>query len=243
MNDVFVKLEDVSLVGIDTNSRSTSLKTLILSHKQHNDWDIPILNNINLEINSGERVGIVGPNGAGKSSLLRVVAGIYPPTSGKRTVHGNLAPVLSAALGYNPEVSGRDNIKLALMHNCQLSKFNKHMEAEIIEFSGLGEKIDRPLRNYSNGMLARLAFAVTFYQQADITLLDEVFAMGDEEFRTKSRDKIMERIDGSSIVVIVSHDYGLIKDTCSRCLLMERGGIVADGDTYDVFKMMASAEH
>lgn len=238
MSNAFIQLKNVSLVGVDTNRRSLSLKTLILQRSRNRDWDVPILHNINLDVQHGERVGIIGPNGAGKSSLLRVIADIYPPTTGKRIVHGTLAPILSAGLGYNPEVTGRDNIQLALMHNCQLSRFNPKMESEIIEFSGLGEKIDRPLRNYSNGMLARLAFAVTFYQQADITLLDEVFAMGDAEFRTKSREKIMERLDGSSIVIIVSHDHGLILETCSRCIYMEQGTIVADGETSKVFNQM-----
>ncbi len=181
----------------------------------------------------GEAVAILGRNGSGKSTLLRCAAGLLPPTRG--AVYARSIPVLlgvNAAL--NPELSGRRNIFLG---GTALGMTRKEVEArlsEIIDFSGLGEFIDMPMRAYSSGMKARLGFAVASMVEPDILLIDEALAVGDAEFHQKSQQRIEELIGGAGTVFLVSHSLGIVTEVCTRAIWLDRGRIELEGDPEEV---------
>ncbi|MGN0596112.1 MAG: ABC transporter ATP-binding protein [Ruminiclostridium sp.] len=192
------------------------------------------LQDISFEIKKGEVVGLVGLNGSGKSTLLKIIAGVMKPTSGKVTVRGSVAPLIEVGAGFNPDLSGRENIFL----NSYLLGFNKkyiddHIQ-QIIEFSELGEFIDVPLKNYSSGMKSRLGFAIATAVDADVLIVDEVLAVGDFKFQEKCHQKIKELMKGDTTVFIVSHNIKQIREICTRCIWLEKGKMVADGPSDDI---------
>ena len=167
-NDCYIKLNNVSVNGIDTSTRASSIRQLIASDKKKiKSSVIPILDNISFEAKPGDRIGLVGRNGSGKSSLLKVICGIYPIESGKIEKRGTVAPLVEMGVGFNQELSGRQNIKLTLIYSGRLGSYSKELEEEIIEFSELGDKIDLPLKTYSSGMQSRLAFSASIFQKPE----------------------------------------------------------------------------
>ena len=192
------------------------------------------LRDLSVTIHEGEAVGIVGPNGAGKSTLLRVAAGIIPPSAGVAISRGSVAPVLELGTGFEAELSGRENI----FFNGALLGFSRaYMRSrvdDIINFSGIEPFIDAPLRTYSNGMVARLAFAVATTVDAETILLDEVLAVGDAAFRRQCNERIARFVGSGATVVIVSHDLEALETLCSRVLWIAHGGLVDDGSPRDV---------
>lgn len=192
------------------------------------------LSNVNIQIAHGERVGIVGHNGAGKSSLLKTICRIYEPTLGSIRVEGRIAPLLDIGAGFNAELSGRDNIYL----NGAILGYGKaklkEIEPEVIEFTGLHDFIDTPVKYYSTGMYMRLAFAIATAVQPDILILDELFAGGDAEFIDKAFARMHDFIDRSSIMVFVSHQPELLRKLCSRVIWLDQGKVVADGEPFEI---------
>lgn len=188
------------------------------------------LKNLNLEISHGDRIGIVGHNGAGKSTLLKAICGIYCATDGVVTVSGRIAPLLEIGAGFNVELSGRENIYLNGAILGYSKAMLKEIEPEIIEFTGLAEFIDTPVKYYSTGMYMRLAFAIATAVHPDILILDELFAGGDAEFIDKALARMHEFIDKSSIMVFVSHQPDLLRQLCNRVIWIDHGSIVADGE-------------
>jgi ABC-type polysaccharide/polyol phosphate transport system ATPase subunit len=191
--------------------------------------DFWALRDVNLTIDKGERVGIVGTNGAGKSTLLRLLARIYPPTSGTVRVRGNVAPLIEMGAGFNPEASGKDNI---LLNGAMLGISRRDMEKKvdgIHEFTGLREFADLPLKYYSSGMYMRLAFAIATEVEPDILLVDESLGVGDAAFRDKAKARILGLLDRSHVVVVVSHDMDALRELCTRGVWMRKGQVVADG--------------
>jgi lipopolysaccharide transport system ATP-binding protein len=197
---------------------------------------VPILNNINFEAKPGDKIGIIGRNGCGKSSLLKTIAGIYPAKSGSVSLHGNLVPLIEMGVGFDAELSGRQNIQLALCYSGRMNQYSKKLENEIIEFAELSEKIDMPLKNFSSGMASRLAFSCSIFNDPDILLLDEVFATGDASFIKKSHNFMLEKLENTAITIIVNHSIDAIKSICNRCILMDNGYIIADGSVDEVTK-------
>ncbi len=200
---------------------------------------IRAIDGLDLELKSGDRLGLIGHNGAGKSTLLRVLAGIYPPTSGSIELIGKTVPLLDISLGMDDQSTGRQNIRLrglllGMTHNEIKSKTE-----EITEFTGLGDYLDLPLRTYSSGMRVRLAFAISTAVDADILLLDEVLGVGDASFQEKATRRLEELHKRAEIVVLAIHSSDTIRKTCNKVLWMERGkarmfGSVDDVvDTYD----------
>ncbi|XQE68477.1 ABC transporter ATP-binding protein [Pseudomonas sp. P3C3] len=188
------------------------------------------LDNVTLNIQHGERVGIVGHNGAGKSTLLKTICGIYHASQGKVSVSGRIAPLLEIGAGFNAELSGRENIYLnGAILGYGTAKL-KEIEPEIIEFTGLEEFIDTPVKYYSTGMYMRLAFAIATAVKPDILILDELFAGGDAEFIDKALDRMHSFIAASSIMVFVSHQPDLIKRLCNRVIWLDHGKIIEDGE-------------
>jgi ABC-type polysaccharide/polyol phosphate transport system ATPase subunit len=228
-------LENVSLVFDLHKNNKSSLKEMfanVLKDKHHIDTKekFKAITNINLEINHGDRLGIVGHNGAGKSSLLKVLCRIYEPSSGKVTVQGNVAPLLEIGAGFNPELSGRENIYLNGAILGYSKKYLKTIENDIIDFSELSDFIDTPVKYYSTGMYLKLAFAISTAVQPDILILDELFAGGDAEFVNKAQIRMKSMIEDSNIMVFVSHQTDLLLELCNRVVWLDHGVIIADGE-------------
>lgn len=232
-----ISIKDGCVEGIDTIKRAQSFRNYILGRGKLKSSTVGILHDINLEIKSGERVAFVGENGSGKSSLLKAIAGIYPMQSGSIDVAGKIAAIIEMGVGFEEELSGRDNIKLAMVYNNILQNYSKELEEEIIEFAELKNKIDQPVKTYSSGMISRLAFSISTKQNADILLLDEVFAAGDEHFLKKAVKRMDDKFFSSSISILVSHQKELIERVCNRCILLENGRIIEDGNPKDIIKL------
>ena len=194
------------------------------------------LKDINLRIEHGERVGIVGHNGAGKSTLLKTICRIYEPTKGSLQVQGKIAPLLEIGAGFNPELSGRENIYLngAILgfHKAEL----RAIEDEVVEFTQLQDFIDVPVKYYSTGMYMKLAFAIATSVHPEILILDELFAGGDAEFIDRAQARMAKFVDSSSILVFVSHQESLVRQLCNRVIWLDHGGLVADGPTDEVLE-------
>ncbi len=194
------------------------------------------LNDVSLAIHHGEAVGVIGPNGAGKSTLLRVAAGIIPPSRGIAISRGTVAPVMELGTGFEAELSGRENI---FFNGALLGFPRAYMRArldEIIAFSGIENFIDAPLRTYSTGMVARLAFAIATAIEAETILLDEVLAVGDATFRAQCNERIARFVSGGATMVVVAHDLDSLESLCSRVIWIDHGRVVADGATAEVIE-------
>ncbi|WP_033151989.1 ABC transporter ATP-binding protein [Pseudobutyrivibrio ruminis] len=192
------------------------------------------VNDVSFEVKKGEVIGIVGRNGSGKTTMLRSIAGIFQPDEGTIDTHGNRVSLMAIGIGFNPNNTGRENIlKSGMLLGCSLDYINDHMD-EIIEFSELGEFIDRPVRTYSSGMYSKLSFSVTAVLDTDIMLVDEVLSVGDEHFRQKSFAKMEELIKSDRTVLIVSHATNTLEKFCDRVLWINDGQFMKIGPTSDV---------
>ncbi len=189
---------------------------------------------VSFEVKQGEILGIVGKNGSGKTTLLRSIAGIFQPDEGEINTYGNRVSLMAIGIGFNPNNTGRENIlKSGMLLGCTLEYVKNHMD-EIIEFSELGEFIDRPVRTYSSGMYSKLSFSVTAILDTDIMLVDEVLSVGDEHFRQKSFKKMEELMQSDRTVLIVSHATNTLKQFCDRVLWINDGKFVMLGETEEV---------
>lgn len=192
------------------------------------------LRSVSFGVSPGEAIGIVGENGAGKSTLLRVAAGIIPPIAGEVVVRGSVAPLIELGTGFDVELTGRENV---FFNGALLGRSRSQMlerVPEIIEFSGLHESIDAPLRTYSTGMVARLAFSIATSVDADIVLLDEILSVGDAAFRDRCEGRIRRYYESGATVLLVSHDLKSIRDLCPRSVWVREGRIFADGPSEEV---------
>jgi len=224
----------LSRPGLQTIKRK--FRNLVSTHKQVAPQRT-VLDDISLQINQGEVLGIIGRNGCGKSTLLRTISGIYRPSEGTVKSRGQLFLLAGIRIGFTGNLTGRENAYLygsILGHSKQ--KMDELMPS-IIEFSELHEYIDMPLRTYSSGMTARLGFSVATAVQPEILLIDEVLAVGDQEFKERSKERILEMVDNAGTVVIVSHSFGLLKNICDRLILLENGLIKASGDPTHVIEV------
>ena len=192
------------------------------------------VNDVSFEVKKGEVIGIVGRNGSGKTTMLRSIAGIFQPDEGRIDTHGNRVSLMAIGIGFNPNNTGRENIlKSGMLLGCTLDYVKEHMD-EIIEFSELGDFIDRPVRTYSSGMYSKLSFSVTAILDTDIMLVDEVLSVGDEHFRQKSFAKMEELIKSDRTVLIVSHATNTLEQFCDRVLWINDGQFMKIGPTVEV---------
>ena len=192
------------------------------------------LRNVAFEVRHGESLGVIGPNGAGKSTLLQVLAGIITPSEGEVMVDGHISSLLTLGVGFDQDLSGTDNIRLA---GAFMGLDHKEVEAKlegIIEYAELGEFIDAPIKTYSSGMRARLGFSIATAVEPDILILDEVLSTGDAAFREKSKQRVAELLQEAKAIVLVTHDMNWVKEYCTRAILLERGRIVAEGTPDEV---------
>ena len=197
--------------------------------------ELKVLNGISFDIHQNEFVGIVGRNGSGKSTLLKTLAKIYFPEKGSVTINGTLVPFIELGVGFNPELSGRENIYL---NGALLGFSNKEMDTmydEIVDFAELRPFMDQKLKNYSSGMQVRLAFSIAIRAKGDILLLDEVLAVGDAAFQQKCAD-YFDSIKGKQTVILVTHSMENVRKYCNRAILIEQGKIALDSDPETVAK-------
>ncbi len=192
------------------------------------------LNDINLIIEKGDRVGVLGFNGAGKSTLLKVIAGVLKPTKGSVKVDGVIAPMLELGAGFDMNYSGKENIFLYGATMGYSRKFIEEKYDEIVEFSELGDFINVPVKNYSSGMRARLGFAIATAVQPEILILDEVLSVGDAKFRKKSEAKIRSMFDKGITVLFVSHSVDQVLNICNKAIILDKGRIIAQGEVKEI---------
>lgn len=230
----FIKLHNINLHYSSLAYRETSLKAhlfkLIGLRSRNQLPHVHALKNINLEVKAGERLALIGHNGAGKSTLLKTIAGLYPISSGTRTVQGDIRALFELNLGFEYEATGRENILYRGLLLGQTPKQMRALTKDIIEFTDIGEFIDYPIKTYSAGMLVRLAFAISTTIPGDVLLLDEVIGAGDADFMAKSRQRINKLISNAELMVLASHDFGAIKQLCNRAIVIDHGTIQYNGD-------------
>jgi ABC-2 type transport system ATP-binding protein len=192
------------------------------------------LRDVSFTVRHGESLGVIGPNGAGKSTLLQVLAGIITPSEGEVTVDGHISSLLTLGVGFDQDLSGIDNIRLAgafmgLDHRVVEDKL-----PAIVDYAELGEFIDAPIKTYSSGMRARLGFSIATAVEPDILILDEVLSTGDAAFRAKSKQRVGQLVHEAKAIVLVTHDMNWVREYCNRAMLIEQGRIVAEGTPGDV---------
>lgn len=217
----------------------TSFRNLI--RRESGDKRFWALRDATFTVRRGESVGVIGPNGAGKSTLLLALAGIIVPSEGVIEVNGHISTLLSLQAGFDQDLSGADNIRLAGALLGIPHETVERIAPDVIEFADVGAFIDAPLRTYSSGMRARLGFSIATAVDPDILLLDEVLQTGDEVFREKSRQRIISVLQAAKAVVLVTHDMTWVTEFCTRALLIEDGRIVLDGAPDEVVR--AHKEH
>lgn len=233
-----IEAKHVTMTYRLTKNRVSSIKeytVAFLSHKLQYE-EFHALNDISLTVEKGEVVGFIGKNGAGKSTLLKVISGILKPTVGTVTTHGNIVPMLELGSGFDMELSGRENIFLNGAILGYSEDFLKLKYQKILDFSALHEFIEQPIRTYSSGMLMRLAFSIATVVEPQILIVDEILAVGDADFQTKSYNRMMELMSGGTTVLLVSHDIGQIQNLCTRTVWLEHGKVKMVGETEQVCK-------
>ncbi len=228
-DDFAVKVEHLSKDFLLPHERKNSIKEWILHFKKPSYEKFHALRDINFEVKKGEFFGIVGRNGSGKSTMLKILGGIYQPTKGNVHVNGTLTPFIELGIGFNPELTGRENVFLNGAILGLTRKEVKKKYDEIVEFSELEKFMDQKLKNYSSGMQVRLAFSIAIQAHNDILLIDEVLAVGDAAFQRKCFNVFKDMKNSDKTVIFVSHDMGAIRDYCDRAILIEDGDIISAG--------------
>ena len=231
--EVKLRIQDVSMRFRLEEDRSGSLKETFtkMFTKGLKFREFYALHDVSFDVYKGDVLGIIGRNGAGKSTILKIISGIMKPTKGKVERYGNIVPMLELGSGFDMDLSGRENIYLngAILgydKEFLLSKYD-----EIVEFSELHQFIEMPLRNYSSGMIMRLAFSIATVVEPEILIVDEILAVGDENFQKKSRARMMELMSGGTTVLFVSHDMNQIREMCNRVVWLDGGTVRLQGET------------
>ncbi|HEP1723461.1 TPA: ABC transporter ATP-binding protein [Streptococcus pyogenes] len=234
--EIAVKVQHVSKTFKLPTEATKSFRTTLVNRlrgikgftEQH------VLKDINFDVYKGDFFGIVGRNGSGKSTLLKIISQIYVPEKGQVTVDGKMVSFIELGVGFNPELTGRENVYM----NGAMLGFTKDevddMYNDIVDFAELHHFMNQKLKNYSSGMQVRLAFSVAIKAQGDVLILDEVLAVGDEAFQRKCNDYFMERKDSGKTTILVTHDMGAVKKYCNRAVLIEDGLVKAYGEPFDV---------
>ena len=234
-----IKLEHVSMkfnLGIE---KEFSIKQAFVNFfsfnkpkkKKEEFW---ALKDVSFSVKKGEVVGLIGSNGAGKSTLLKVVSGVMKPTKGKVTVNGVISPMIELGAGFDSELTARENIFLNGAILGYSKEFLESKFEEIVEFSELRDFLDVPVKNFSSGMTAKLAFSIATIVNPEILIVDEILSVGDIKFQEKSKNKMLEMIKGGTTVLYVSHSLDSIKQLCDRVVWLEHGKIIKIGETNEV---------
>ena len=237
-----IEVSDVTMRFRLNNDKILSLKefvtTALRGKLQYNDFTA--LEHVSFEVKKGETLGLIGRNGAGKSTMLKVISGILKPTEGSVVCRGNVVPMLELGSGFDFDLTGRENIFLNGAILGYSKEFLHEKYDEIVEFSELGQFIEVPIRNYSSGMLARLAFSIATVVNPEILIVDEILSVGDAAFQEKSKKRMLELMGGGTTVLFVSHSLEQIQEMCSRVVWLEHGNVKMVGaaaevcDVYDI---------
>ena len=232
-----ITLQDVSVQYRFITERKRSFQAHMIyfaKGKRAEKKTLWALRNISMDVHKGESLGLIGPNGAGKSTLLKVVSGVIKPTGGKVHTKGTIAPLIELSAGFDDELTGEENIYL----NASILGFSRKEIEEryerIVDFSELRDFIGTPLKNYSSGMVARLAFSVATEADPDILIIDEVLAVGDARFRQKSKERILAFKNRGIAILFVSHDMEQVRNICNKVLWLDHGKIKMLGETHEV---------
>lgn len=233
-----IQLDHVGLRFRKYGERRASLKQTVLNTVFRKSYgpkgEFWLYRDLNLCIEHGQRIGIIGANAAGKSTLLKLICGIYYPTTGRVHVAGRIAPLIELGAGFNLELSGIENIFLnGALLGFSPDQMRRKVDG-IIEFAGLGNFAATPIKYYSSGMLLRLGFSIATDIEPEVLLVDELFAGGDAEFVDRAKQRMNKLLDSSHIVVLVSHDLNLIAQMCNRVIWLDHGGVMMDGRPEDV---------
>jgi ABC-2 type transport system ATP-binding protein len=231
----------VADLGVRYNLRftkkTTVRRTFTRQEKVEGEGQFWALRNVSFKVVHGESLAVIGPNGAGKSTLLQVLAGIITPSEGVVEVDGHVSSLLTLGAGFDADLSGRDNIRLAGAFMGLDHRWVDERLPAIVDYADLGPFIDAPIKTYSSGMRARLGFAIATSVEPDILLLDEVLATGDAQFRAKSKQRVLELLTEAKAIVLVTHDMTWVTEYCNRAMLLEHGTIVAEGDPEEVVEI------
>jgi ABC-type polysaccharide/polyol phosphate transport system ATPase subunit len=229
-------LGEISVQGVSRRFRihareARTLKDLFVQRGRTEAADVWALHDVSLDVARGEAVGLIGRNGSGKTTLLRIIAGIIKPTAGRVRAEGRIGSLLELGAGFHPDFTGRENVFLnGAIYGLRRADIRERFD-EIVAFAELEHAIDRPVRTYSSGMTVRLGFAIAAFLDADVLLLDEVFAVGDESFQRKCFGRIARFKQEGGTIVFVSHDAAAVERLCERSVLLEEGRVAFDGPT------------
>lgn len=234
-----IKAENVSMrfnLGIEKNF---SIKLFFINmfkskKKKPKKEEFWALQNVSFEVERGEVIGFIGSNGAGKSTLLKVIAGVMKPTKGKVTVKGNICPMIELGAGFDMELTARENIYLNGAVLGYSKEFIEQKFDEIVDFSELREFLDVPVRNFSSGMIARLAFSIATIVDPEILIVDEILSVGDIAFQAKSEEKMKSMIGGGTTVLFVSHSLEQIKNICNKAVWLDHGQVIKIGPASEI---------
>lgn len=232
-----IRIKNVSMKFNMDIEKDFSIKqafiNLFTGKKKKNEY-FWALKNVTFSVNKGDVVGLIGSNGAGKSTLLKVVSGVMKPTSGKVEVDGVISPMIELGAGFDLNLTARENIYLNGAILGYSKKFLDSKFDEIVEFSELKDFLDVPVKNFSSGMTAKLAFSIATIVDPEILIVDEILSVGDLRFQEKSKNKMMEMIKGGTTVLYVSHSLESIKDLCNKVVWLDHGQVVKMGDTKEI---------
>ena len=230
-NDLMVKVDHVSmrfnLASEKVNSlKEYFIKTLKRQISYNSFW---ALNDVSFEVRRGEAVGLIGLNGSGKSTMLKIIAGVLKPTEGSAAVYGSMAPLIELGAGFDFDLTARENV---FLNGAILGYSREYMQQyydDIVEFSELGQFMDTPVKNFSSGMISRLAFGIATIGQPDLIIVDEVLSVGDFRFQNKCEERIRRMLDAGTTLLFVSHSIAQVKELCSKVVWLEHGNLRAFG--------------
>ena len=236
VDDVAVRVQNVSVTYRTTFERTPTLKTAVvrLGRGERAVREVQALRNVSFEVPVGTSLGIVGANGAGKSTLIRTLGGILPPTSGRIEVHGRISALLALGVGFNPNLSGTENVVLGGLANGLTRRQVDERAHDIAEFAELGDFMDLPIRTYSSGMRSRLAFAVSVHMDPDILMIDEALSAGDAKFKKKAAEKMHELMTTARAMFLVSHALASVKEMCNAAIWLHKGELMLQGSPEEV---------
>jgi ABC-type polysaccharide/polyol phosphate transport system ATPase subunit len=231
-----VSVQSVGLSYLTSVDKKPTLKARIKRFGRGGKYSrrVDAINDMNIDVHYGTVLGVIGSNGAGKSSLMRVIAGIIPPSQGRVEVYGSVSTLLALGVGFNASLTGRENVYLGGLAAGMTRKEIDNQFDEIADFSELGEAIDSPMRTYSSGMYARLAFSVAATVKPDILIIDEALSTGDARFKEKSLNRIKELRTEDRALILVSHALATIEDVCNEVIWLHKGNLMARGEPQQI---------
>lgn len=242
MSKTVIEVSDVTMRFRMNSDKIMSLKEFVTTalRGKLEYQEFTALDQVSFKVKKGETLGLIGRNGAGKSTMLKIISGILKPTSGSVVCHGNVVPMLELGSGFDMDLTGRENIFLNGAILGYSEEFLLEKYDEIVEFSELGDFIGTPIRNYSSGMLARLAFSIATVVKPEILIVDEILSVGDAAFQEKSRRRMMELMGGGTTVLFVSHSIEQIREMCRRVVWLEQGRVRMAGEAGEVCDVYAA---